>query len=163
MRIYQSEVLDFKIMKVSLWSIILVVATTIMAIWSVNRYIETKSAAEQLIHYDLAHYKNNIKQEIRNIEEQYFNNWVLRNTKFTNYYIEDISFSKSRVAEAVVVYYNLYDKLRFRATYTVSAPNEDNQYIPTCFASAIVVNLSTGKNIQRNDWYDNVKFSFEKD
>ena len=147
----------------SFWSVILVVATTIMAIWSVNRYIETKSTAEQLIHYDLAHYKNNIKQEIRNIEEQYFNNWVLRNTKFTNYYIEDINFSKSRVAEVVVVYYGLYNKLRFRATYTVSAPDKENQYVPTCFASPIVVNLSTGKNIQRNDWFDNVEFSFEKD
>ena len=72
-------------MKVSFWSILLVVVSASMAIWSVNRYMEAKQTAEQLISYDLSHYKSNIKQEIRDIEEQYFNNWVVRHTKYTNY------------------------------------------------------------------------------
>ena len=102
---------------------------------------------------DLSHYKSNIKQEIRDIEEQYFNNWVVRHTKYTNYYIEDISFSRSQEVEVVVVYYSLYNKLRFRATYTISAPDKENQYLPTCYALGIVEDLSTGKNIRRDDFY----------
>lgn len=146
-------------MKVSFWSILLVVVSASMAIWSVNRYMEAKQTAEQLISYDLSHYKSNIKQEIRDIEDQYFNNWVVRHTKYTNYYIKDISFSRSQEVEVVVVYYNYYNKLRFRATYTVDAPTKDNQYVPTCYALGIVEDLSTGKNIRRDDFYK----VFEKD
>ena len=67
-------------MKVSLWSVLILVASAVLACISINRYVQAKNDAEYIVSYDLNNYKDNMKKEIIEMEDEYFYNSIVKNT-----------------------------------------------------------------------------------
>lgn len=138
-------------MKVSLWSVLILVASAVLACISINRYVQAKNDAEYIISYDLNNYKDNMKKEIIEMEDEYFYNSIVKNTNYTRYSIDKILFVSSSTVEVVVTYSSSspYRSDKYRTEYYILAPNKAEQYYPYCINSGYMEHLLTGQNYNR--------------
>ena len=138
-------------MKVSLWSVLILVASAVLACISINRYVQAKNDAEYIISYDLNNYKDNMKKEIIEMEDEYFYNSIVKNTNYTRYSIDKILFVSSSTVEVVVTYSSSspYMSDKYRTEYYISAPNKAEQYYPNCINSVYMEHLLTGQKYNR--------------